>query len=406
MTFRISTANQFDRTIQQLGVRQTDLANLQERLSTGKRVLKASDDPVAASLHEASRNRSARIEADLRALDTSRTSLQQAEAGLAESGELMTRMKELFIAAGNGAYTDAEREDIARQLEGLREQLIAVANRTDSNGRTLFGGLGGASVPFVDVYTPSGTGVVFQGLRGQPAPGDSSLPQSLDGDAIWMRVPSGNGSFTLSVPTSNTGTVHSTAGEVVDVTAATGNDYRIDFALVGEEMQYTLTNVTTGVAVPGHSNVPYRSGATLAFDGISFTLNGNPADGDRMDLTANTAPTDAFSVVQSAIDALRHEGVGEVGYRAQALGRAIAEMDTAHDRVLLARGRTGEWLNRADAQEVLMGDRVVDLETEQSRLTDIDLVKGISDFQKQQLALDAALKSYAQVQRLSLFNQI
>ena len=139
MTFRISTANQFDRTIQQLGVRQTDLANLQERLSTGKRVLKASDDPVAASLHEASRNRSARIEADLRALDASRTSLQQAEAGLAESGELMTRMKELFIAAGNGAYTDAEREDIARQLEGLREQLIAVANRTDSNGRTLFG---------------------------------------------------------------------------------------------------------------------------------------------------------------------------------------------------------------------------------------------------------------------------
>jgi flagellar hook-associated protein 3 FlgL len=81
-------------------------------------------------------------------------------------------------------------------------------------------------------------------------------------------------------------------------------------------------------------------------------------------------------------------------------------MDTSHDRVLLARGRAGEWLNRADAQEFLMKDRVVDLETEQSRLTDIDLVKGISDFQKQQLALDAALKSYAQVQRLSLFNQI
>lgn len=406
MTFRISTANQFDRTVFQLGVRQTELAQQQERLSTNKRVLKASDDPVAASLHEASRNRSARLEADLRALEASRTSLQQAEAGLAESGELMIKVKELLVSAGNGAFTDAEREDIARQLEGLREQLIAVANRTDSNGRTLFGGLGGASVPFVDVYTPGGTGVVFQGLRGQPAPGDSSLPQTLDGDAIWMRVPPGNGSFTLSVPTSNTGTLHSNAGEVVDVTAATGDDYRIDFALVGDEMRYTLTNATTGVAVAGHSNVPYKPGATLAFDGISLTLNGNPADGDRMDLTANTAPTDVFSVVQGAINALRHEGVGEVGYRAQELGRAIAEMDTSHDRVLLARGRAGEWLNRADDQEGLMADRVVDLETEQSRLTDLDLVKGISDFQKQQLALDAALKSYAQIQRLSLFNQI
>jgi flagellar hook-associated protein 3 FlgL len=406
MSFRISTANQFDRTIQQLGVRQSDLAQQQERLSTGKRVQKASDDPVAAALNEASRNRSARIDADLRALEASRTSLQQAESGLAESGELMTRVKELLVSAGNGAYTDAERADIARQLEGLREQLIAVANRTDSNGRTLFGGLGGASVPFVDVYTPSGTGVVFQGLRGQPAPGDSSLPQTLDGDAIWMRVPPGNGSFALSVPTSNTGSVHTNAGEVIDVTAATGDDYRVDFALVGTEMQYTLTNVTTGVPVPGHSGVPYKNGATLDFDGISFTMNGDPAAGDRIDLTANTAPTDVFSVVQGAIDALRFEGVGEVGYRAQALGRAISEMDTSHDRVLLARGRAGEWLNRADAQEFLMKDRVVDLETEQSRLTDIDLVKGISDFQKQQLALDAALKSYAQVQRLSLFNQI
>ncbi len=404
MTFRISTANQFDRTIQQLGVRQTDLANLQERLATGKRVLKASDDPVAASLHEASRNRSARIEADLRALDASRTSLQQAEAGLAESGELMTKVKELLVAAGNGAYSDAEREDIARQLVGLREQLIDVANRTDSNGRTLFGGLGGASVPFVDVYTPSGTGVVFQGLRGQPAPGDSSLPQTLDGDAIWMRVPPGNGSFTLSVPASNTGGVHTDAGEVVDASAATGSDYRVTFALVGSEMQYTVTN--GGVPLAGHTSVPYKSGATLAFDGLSFTVNGNPADGDRVELTQNTAPTDVFSVLQGAIDALRHEGVGEAGYRAQELGRAIAEMDTAHDRVLLARGRAGEWLNRADSQEFLMKDRVVDLETEQSRLTDVDLVKGISDFQKQQLALDAALKSYAQVQRLSLFNQI
>lgn len=404
MTFRISTANQFDRTIQQLGVRQTDLANLQERLSTGKRVLKASDDPVAASLHEASRNRSARIEADLRALDASRTSLQQAEAGLAESGELMTKVKELLVSAGNGAYSDAEREDIARQLVGLREQLIDVANRTDSNGRTLFGGLGGASVPFVDVYTPSGTGVMFQGLRGQPVPGDSSLPQTLDGDAIWMRVPPGNGSFTLSVPASNTGGVHTDAGEVVDASAATGSDYRVTFALVGSEMQYTVT--TGGVPLAGHTNVPYKSGATLAFDGLSFTVNGIPADGDVVELTQNSTPTDVFSVLQGAIDALRHEGVGEAGYRAQELGRAIAEMDTAHDRVLLARGRAGEWLNRADSQEFLMKDRVVDLETEQSRLTDIDLVKGISDFQKQQLALDAALKSYAQVQRLSLFNQI
>ncbi|MFP8834682.1 flagellar hook-associated protein FlgL [Hydrogenophaga sp. XSHU_21] len=406
MTFRIATANQFDRTINQLGVRQTELATLQERLSTGKRVLKASDDPVAAALSEASANRSSRLAADLRSLESSRTSLQQAEAGLAESGELMVKVRDLLVSAGNATFTDAEREDVARQLEGLREQLIVVANRTDSNGRTLFGGLGGASVPFVDLYSPSGNGVAFQGLRGQPVPGDNSLPQTLDGDSIWMRVPPGNGNFTARVPDTNTGSLSTSVGEVVDAAATTGDDYRIDFAIVAGQPQYTITNVGTGVPVAGHVGVAYEAGNEITFDGLAIRLDGQPANGDRVDLTVNTGATDVFRVVQDAIDALRFQGPGESGYRTHELARTLTEMDASLDRVLLARGRVGEWLNRADSQEMLMENRSVDLKAEQSRLTDIDLVNGISEFQKQQLALDAALKSYAQVQRLSLFNQI
>lgn len=406
MNFRIATANQFDRTISQLGVRQSDLATQQERLATGKRVLKPSDDPVAASLAEAAANRSARLAADLRSLESSRTSLQQAESGLAESGDLMVKVRDLLIAAGNATFTDAEREDVARQLEGLREQLIAVANRTDSNGRTLFGGLGGASVPFVDLYSPSGNGVAFQGLRGQPAPGENSLPQTLDGDAIWMRVPPGNGNFTVRVPTTNTGSLSTSVGEVVNAAATTGDDYRIDFAVVAGQTQYSITNVTTGTPVAGHTGVAYQSGREIVFDGLSLRMEGQPAAGDQVDLTVNTGSTDVFRVVQDAIEALRFQGPGESGLRTHELSRTLTEMDASLDRVLLARGRVGEWLNRADSQEMLMENRATDLDVEQSRLTDLDMVRGISDFQKQQLALDAALKSYAQVQRLSLFNQI
>ena len=47
---RIATANAFDNTIAQLTRRQADLAKQQERLSSGKQVLKPSDDPVAATL--------------------------------------------------------------------------------------------------------------------------------------------------------------------------------------------------------------------------------------------------------------------------------------------------------------------------------------------------------------------
>ena len=273
-------------------------------------------------------------------------------------------------------------------------------------GRTLYGGLGGSSVPFVDLYGPSGNGVQFEGQRGQAAAGNTSLPQALDGNAIWMRVPQGNGTFTLSLPNTNTGGVSTSMGQVTDAALLTGDDYRVDFADVGGVIQYTVTNVTTGTPVAGHTGVDYEVGKTIAFDGLSFAMNGNAAAGDQIELAPVTGPTDIFSVVQTAVDALRYGGTNESAHRTQALARALTEVDASHDRVLLARGRTGEWLNRADSLDGLMENRSVDLKAEKSRLEDLDLVQGISDFQMQQTALEAALKSYAQVQRLSLFNSI
>ena len=49
---------------------------------------------------------------------------------------------------------------------------------------------------------------------------------------------------------------------------------------------------------------------------------------------------------------------------------------------------------------------VVSNEGDRSRAEDLDMIKGISDFQNQQVGYEAALKSYAQVQKLSLFNYI
>ena len=48
----------------------------------------------------------------------------------------------------------------------------------------------------------------------------------------------------------------------------------------------------------------------------------------------------------------------------------------------------------------------MDDEAERSRLEDLDLVKGISDFQNQQTGLQAAMAAYSQVQKLSLFQYV
>ncbi|MCD6665188.1 MAG: flagellar hook-associated protein FlgL [Hydrogenophaga sp.] len=411
---RISTANSYDRTIDVLQKRQSELSKLQSQLATGKRVQKASDDPVSATLSETARNRLARTEADLRSLEASRASLQQAESGLAESGELIQQVRELLVAAGNATYGPNEREDIARQLEGLRERLIGVANLKDNAGRTLFGGLGGASTPFVDTYGTSppppppsspASVVQFNGQRGQAAAGDRSLPQTLDGHAIWMEIPRGNGSFVVNLPeapTQNSGSVRADLGEVVDSSAWTGTvAYTIEFSDSGTGMQYTVSGDDGSSIGP----LSYTSGKAIEFAGISLKVEGSPAIGDQLMIepVSSADPTDIFEVVQNAIDTLRDSNST---VRTHELGRIMTELDAGLDKVLLARGRAGEWLNRADSLEKLMGDRSADYEIEISRLEDMDLVKGISDFQTKQTGLEAALKAYAQVQRLSLFSVI
>lgn len=402
---RVGTAHSYDTTVSNLTKRQSELSALQERLSTGKRVQRASDDPVAAVLSEAAQNRLSRAEADQRAIQASRTSISQAESALGEAGELLQDVRELFVSAGNATYGAREFRSIAQEIEGLRDRMLTVANQKDSAGRTLFGGLGGSSTPFVEVYGPGVGGVRFDGQRGQEAPGNLSLPQALDGDAIWMRVPAGNGTFTVDVPATNTGSVRSDMGQVSNPTNLTGDSYNINFFDVAGEMRYTVTNTGTGVPVAGQDDIPYQPG-TIEFDGMSLTLVGQPANGDSLAVAPTTGPTDLFKVMQDAIDALRGATTGQTAQLTQAMGKAMTELDAGHDRLLAARSQAGEWLNRADSVDSLLADRQVDYKAERSSLEDLDMIQGISDFQSQQTGLQAALQTYAQVQRLSLFQYV
>lgn len=400
---RIATANSYQRTIENLQQRQRQLVELQGQLSTGKRVHKASDDPVAATLSEAARNRMARVEADLRALDASRTSLQEAESALATATEIVQEIRTLMISAGNGSYGPGEREDIARQLEGLRERLLGVANLHDNAGRALFGGLGGAATPFVDRHGGAGSGVQFLGQRGQMAAGEAAVPPSLDGHTVWMEVPRGNGQFVVELGAGNAGEVYTDVGQVTDAGAwAVGGRYTVVFSVGGGAGTYTVLD-EAGEAVPGLAGLPYEDGKAISFGGITLTVRGEPADGDQLHVAPADEATDLFQVVQNAIDAIR-DPTGAV--RAHGLAQAMTELDAGLDRLLLARGRAGEWLNRAESLQALLEGRSSDYEIEISRLEDLDLVRGISDFQTQQTGLEAALKAYAQVQQLSLFKLI
>lgn len=183
---RITAANAFENSIANLQKRQQDLARQQEQLTSGKRVLAASDDPVAAARAERALAAMVRAESNQRALEASRNVMTQAETAMGDTGELLQQARELMVNAGNGSYTDNDRQTLANALKGIRSQLLGVANRGDGAGSYVFAGQGTDQPPFVD--TP--TGVVFRGAAGSSqAPSDEPLPLSVDGQKTWLATP-------------------------------------------------------------------------------------------------------------------------------------------------------------------------------------------------------------------------
>lgn len=394
---RVGTANTYDNGLEQLFKRQAELASQQEQLSSGKRVNRASDDPIGAAQAERAMLRISRVATDQRALEVQRNALGSAESALGEATSLMQNARDLVIASGNAAYTAEQRGILAAQMASLRDQLLALANRTDSNGVALFGSLGSAAAPFVDAPA----GVQFQAVAGQRSATATAVPGAMDGQAIWMDVPSGNGVFEVGLGGGNSGSAWTDAGSVVSPGALTGNNYSVTFSVAAGVTTYDIVNTTSATTVA--TGQPYIDGTPIQFDGLSIVARGQPANGDTLALAPSTQ-TNTFKLLDDAIASINRAPADNK--LAQAVALSLVQIDTGLERLQSARSQAGAWLNRADNITSAQGAHTIALEADRSRAQDLDMVKGISDFNKTQTGYQAALQSYAQIQKLSLFNFI
>lgn len=397
---RLATANTYDNTLANITNRQAGLADLQEKLSAGKKVVRPSDDPTGAAQAERALTRSSRVDVEVRALNLQRNSVAMAEGTLGNSIELLQTLRQLMVSAGDAAYNSSDRRSIAEEMAGLRDQLFTYANKKDTNGIPLFSGLGSAPQPFLDVPA----GVVYNGIPGSRSSTAVSVPGTMDGQAVWMNVPTGNGVFNMALGGANTGELWTDVGQVTDPSLITGDNYTITFtvtATVPPVTTYDVVNTTTAATVL--TAQPYTDGQDITFDGLSFIARGVPANGDTVNITPSTRD-DLFAVLDQAINAI--DGAGNGHQLAQDLSLALAQIDSGMERVQSARSQAGELLKRADIIEGTQEEKSIQLAADRSRAEDMDMIKGISEFQNQQTGYDAALKTYAQIQRLSLFNYL
>ena len=122
------------------------------------------------------------------------------------------------------------------------------------------------------------------------------------------------------------------------------------------------------------------------------------------DTVTVTPKRSVFSMMDTAITDIGK--APNANAAAQAVSQALHNIDISMARVSAVRGQAGDLLGRADTITDTNKKRNIEQEGNRARAEDLDMIKGLSDYENMQTAYSAALQSYASIQKLSLFNFI
>ena len=129
-------ANILSQTVQrQLGRATTDLASVSERLSSGQRINRASDDAAGLAI-ATSLNAQPRVATTgIRNLNDGISLLSIAEGALGELSNVVTRLVELAEQATTGTLTNRQRSALDREAQALNDEYMRIVQSTEFNGR-------------------------------------------------------------------------------------------------------------------------------------------------------------------------------------------------------------------------------------------------------------------------------
>ena len=380
---------------------QRRLIDTQAKVSSGKRVNKPSDDPVAAA-------RIAHLDASLSRLDQykSNSDFARNQLGLEESSlnsvlDNLQRVRELALQANNATTSDSDRRDIAAEVSQAKDALLALANTTDVDGRHLFGGYVEQTAPFT---RSAGGAVVYNGDQGQRTLqiSDSRFVAINDsGSEVFQKIPQGNGTFTLAANPANTGAGVLGDSSLANPAAWVRDTYRINFLT---PTTYEVRDSANAVVSSGTFTA---GGQSITFRGVDIRIDGNPASGDSFTV-APAGKRDVFAMLDDLVAALQAPAASGA-QRAQLhsnIGQRIADMDSALSHIIDVRGEIGTRVRALDQQDSLSADFALHLNTTLSSVRDLDYADALSRLQKEMFGLDAAQQTFARTQDLSLFKYI
>jgi flagellar hook-associated protein 3 FlgL len=394
---RISTAHLFDRNLTAMLAQQTELGNTQLQISTGKKVLNPSDDPVAA-IEILNLQREFNLsEQYLTNADKSENKLSIEEGVLSSSTDILQRIHELAVQGLNDSNNKTERRAISSEITQLNKQLLSLANTRESNGDYLFSGFKSDTQPYTSI--------------GASYAGDSGQRNLQVGAGVLIETNDpGNQIFEAEH-------VQTTVTDNVGPSSASLNITHIGIDnVIASPVTVSYASATNTLTITDGTNTgtisPYTAGDAVdlkdlneQFPAFTLQFDGTLADGDSYTLDTQVTPSQTiFKTINDFALALTNNTVG--ANNSPNNGDFLTNIATAMNTVVDTQAKVGARINVVDQQRDINEGLSFNMKKTLSEIQDLDYAEAISRLTLQSTGLQAAQQSFARVQNLSLFNYL
>lgn len=410
---RISTNQMYQRGLSNILELQQRVMKLHGQQSSGLKVLSPSDDPVASAQIELMNHRIGATELLQKNRQAVESALSLEEGILSDTINSLHRLREIQIQAGNGSLSEEDRKTMAVEATSILSQLQDYANTKDSNSNYMFSGgqstVRPISLNSVGQYVYNGDST----QRFQAVTQSLQVATNDTGDNVFMRIPNGNGIFTVNQgATPNTGTGVVSTGSVVNASAYVSDNYTMSFALNSQgNMVVMVSGAASGDVVPP-TGLPddaplYKDGDVVNFNGMELTVTGTPVAGDSF--VVNPAKNESmFSTVQRMIANLNkpYKTAVEKASTETENNQLLSQLDKSFNHISNIQADLGARLNQLTSAENANQNLLDTSAAALKLLREVDPYQVASELTLQIYNLQIAQQSYVQIQGMSLFNYI
>lgn len=403
-----------------------DIQQIQNKISSGKNILKASDDPLAIIQLSAVKDQQELLGKFSSNVDAAQVRLEQANSVMGEITTVLTRMSELTTMAGNGAYDAFNREAIAREMEQLTDVLLSQVNTKDTRGQSLFSGFNSNVEAFSRDFHGNVTYNGDRGVQSLQISENMTVNTSIDGGTAFMKVetPDGNRSL-FDIADSAINAIRS----ATDVTsfASAESLASLNFTLPNQLQNWTFSlegsagtaSITASVSDQNLQGFVDEINAASSQTGISAVLE---ADGTvtMTDASSGTIKMSEVSIegyefssetVTSYVELKAIDGSGATitnPVRITDTGQLIRESMTNFENAIANIGNQkayiGAHAGKAQMQLDAIRSRELVVTSQVMNLEDADLTELVTELQSQMTIRDAAHQAFAKIGQQSLFD--